>query len=208
MLANAVTLSRLFFLALCIYLLHLPGFTSRIVAFALVIFILFIDAIDGTIARRRGDATPLGAVLDIAIDRVVENVYWITFVSLELVPLWVALVFVTRGILTDAVRGFAMSRGMTPFEMMRSRLGRWLVSQRFMRATYGLVKAITFPGLALLHALHTVWPGTPNERFLDPLETTVFVLVLLSVIFNLVRGIPVLIESRRFFTDPSLSSAD
>lgn len=199
MLANAVTLSRLFFLALSVILLHLPAFPARLAAFFLIIFTIFIDAIDGTIARRRGGGSALGAVLDIAIDRVVENVFWITFVSLELVPLWMALVVVTRGILTDAVRGFAMGQGLQPFEMMKSSWGRWLVSQRFMRALYGVTKAVTFPALALLHALLPVWSGTALAAYLPPLRICVDVLVGVTIALNLLRGIPVLIESRRFF---------
>lgn len=200
MLANAVTLSRLLFLALSVYLLHLPSIAARLAAFALIIFTIFIDAIDGMIARRRGSVSALGAVLDIAIDRVVENVFWIAFVSLGLVPLWVALVVVTRGILTDAVRGFAMGQGLQPFDMMQTGWGRWLVSQRFMRAFYGVVKAVTFPALALLHALLLVWPGTAQAAYLPILRLVVDVLVYLTVGINLLRGIPVLIESRRFFT--------
>lgn len=199
MLANAVTLSRLFFLALSVLLLHLPSFPARLVAFILIIFTIFIDAIDGMIARRRGGGSALGAVLDIAIDRVVENVFWITFVSLGLVPLWIALVVVTRGILTDAVRGFAMGQGLQPFEMMKTSWGRWLVSQRFMRALYGFAKAVTFPALALLHALLPEWTGTPLSAYLPILHILADALVAITIALNLLRGIPVLIESRRFF---------
>lgn len=199
MLANIITLSRLFFLALSVYLLHVSGITGPAVAFFLIILTLLMDAVDGAIARRRGSASPLGAVLDIAIDRVVENVFWITFVSLELVPLWVALVVVTRGILTDAVRGFAMGQGLTPFEMMETKWGRWLVSHRFMRAVYGAAKAITFPALALLLTLQRAWDGSPNAVYLPQLNTVVFILVLITVSFTLLRGFPVLIEARRFF---------
>jgi len=199
MLANAVTLSRLIFLAFCVYLLHLPAFGARLTAFVLIIFTIFIDAIDGMIARRRGSVSALGAVLDIAIDRVVENVFWITFVTLNLVPLWVALVVVTRGILTDAVRGFAMGLGLKPFDMMKTSWGRWLVSQRFMRGLYGVTKAVTFPVLALVHALVPVWQGTPEAVYLPALRVAADVLVAITIAMNLLRGIPVLIESRRFF---------
>lgn len=203
MLANVITLSRLLFLALCVYLLRLPSVSARTAAFFLIIFTILIDAVDGMIARRQGEATPLGAVLDIAIDRVVENVFWITFVSLELVPLWVALIVVTRGILTDAVRGFAMGQGLTPFEMMETPWGRWLVSHRFMRATYGLAKVITFPALALLHTLTLAWAGTTYESYLAPLSLLTWILVLITVVLMLLRGIPVLIEARRFFVSPA-----
>jgi CDP-diacylglycerol---glycerol-3-phosphate 3-phosphatidyltransferase len=199
MLANAITLSRMLFLAAAVILLHVPDVPLLLVAFFLVILTILIDAFDGYIARRRGSASPLGSVLDIAIDRVVENVFWITFVSLGLVPLWIALLVVTRGILTDAVRGFAMGQGLTAFEMMETPWGRWLVSHRFMRALYGTAKAITFPALALLRALQLAWEGTANARFLPPLAAIATALVLITVSMTLLRGIPVLIEARRFF---------
>ena len=205
MLANAITISRLGFLGLCIWLLYQPGTTPKIVAFALVIFIVFLDGIDGIIARRRGQATALGSVLDIAIDRVVENVFWIAFVDLGLVPVWIALIVVTRGILTDAVRGFALSRGMTAFEMMQTDWGRRLVSSRFMRALYGFAKVTVFAALVAVYALQEMWVDGPNARLLPGLETFVFGLVLLTVSLTVVRGLPVLIESRRFFEEPALS---
>jgi CDP-diacylglycerol---glycerol-3-phosphate 3-phosphatidyltransferase len=199
MLANAVTLSRLVFLALAVVLLHVERVPALIVAFFIILITILIDAVDGAIARRRGSTSPLGSVLDIAIDRVVENVFWITFVSLELVPLWVALVVVTRGILTDAVRSFAMGQGLTAFAMMESSLGRWLVSRRFMRAFYGTAKAVTFPALALVHMLHFAWARTANASYLPLLETLASALVLITVALTLLRGVPVLVESRRFF---------
>lgn len=203
MLANAITLSRLGFLALSVFLLHVPDVTARLVAFFLIIITILIDAIDGVVARRRGSMSALGAVLDIAIDRVVENVFWITFVSLGLVPLWIALVVVTRGILTDAVRGFAMGQGLEPFEMMRTSWGRWLVSQRFMRGLYGLAKAVTFPALALLHAANLAWSNIPQAANLPALRALAYGLVAITIAMNLLRGLPVLIESRRFFFEES-----
>lgn len=204
MIANTISLSRLGFLALSVFLLYQSGVTAKMVAFGLVLFILFLDGIDGIIARRRGTASALGGVLDIAIDRVVENVYWITFVDLGLVPVWVALVVVTRGILTDAVRGFALGRGMTPFEMMKSPWGRRIVSSRFMRALYGMAKVTVFAALVAFYALREMWAGTSNARLLPPLETAVFGLVILTVSLTVIRGLPVLIESRRFFEEPAL----
>ncbi len=205
MFANAITISRLGFLGLCLLLLYQPGGTAKVIAFALVIFIVFLDGIDGIIARRRGEASALGSVLDIAIDRVVENVFWIAFVDLDLVPVWIALIVVTRGILTDAVRGFALARGMTAFEMMRTDWGRRLVSSRFMRALYGFAKVTVFAALVAVYALQELWAGTPDARRLPPLEMAVFGLVLLTVGLTVIRGLPVLIESRRFFNEPTLS---
>ncbi len=199
--ANILTLSRLGFLAVAVYLLYQPGSTSRWIAFGLILFIIFIDAIDGTIARQRGEASALGAVLDIAIDRVVENVFWIVFTHLMLLPVLPALVVVTRGILTDAVRGFGLARGTTPFEMMQSEWGKWLVSHRFMRSLSGLTKTALFTGLAALLAFRASFP---DATWLPAYETMLYWLAWVTVGVNLLRGIPVLVESRRFFNEPHL----
>ncbi len=206
--ANALTISRLFFLALCISLLYVPGPTAKLGAFLLVIFVLVLDGLDGPLARQRGEVSALGSVLDIGIDRVVENVFWIAFLDLKLVPVWIPLVVITRGILTDAVRGFALSRGLTAFGMMETPWGRWLVSGRFMRGLYGTLKAIVFCALAGLLGLQELWANTPNARWLPLLETIVFILVLLTVTITVARGVPVLVEARRFFAQPDLAAGD
>ncbi len=196
MLANAITLSRLGLLALAVFLLYFGGPALKFVAFVLTILIIAMDGIDGMVARARGETSELGGVMDIAIDRVVENVYWIVFADLGLVPVWVALLVVSRGIITDAIRGFVLAKGETAFDMMKTPWARWLVSGRPMRAFYGTIKAVVFAALALLTALRGWFPAAP---WLPPLETFVFVLVLLTVATTVLRGVPVVLESRRYF---------
>ncbi|OGY30920.1 MAG: hypothetical protein A3C02_00510 [Candidatus Andersenbacteria bacterium RIFCSPHIGHO2_02_FULL_45_11] len=66
--ANAVTVSRLGFFAACIWFLGTgrPG-----VAILFFVVAWGLDAIDGAIARRLGQATILGSQLDKAIDRII-----------------------------------------------------------------------------------------------------------------------------------------
>ena len=98
-------------------------------ALSLPVVAIAMDALDGIVARRMGLTSKLGAVLDITADRIVEHVYWITFAVIQMVPLWIPLVVVTRSFVVDAVRGFALARGRTAFgedSMARSRLTRFL----------------------------------------------------------------------------------
>jgi hypothetical protein len=90
--------------------------------------------------------------------------------------------------------------------MMESTWGRWLVSHRFMRALYGTAKSVTFPALALVQALRVAGAGSPYAGFLEPLTAIASILVLVTVATNLLRGIPVLIESRRLFVRQHLES--
>ncbi len=107
--------------------------------------------------------------------------------------MWVALVFIVRGTLVDSIRYAAISEGETAFGMMRSPLGRFLVAGRFMRAMYGALKAVTFGWVLLLQPLPSLAPGLWAE-WASVLSVTTLVLVYLSVLVCLVRGVPVLVE--------------
>lgn len=67
-LANAVTVSRLFFFAGCIWQLGSGHPISAIVLFSIA---WGLDAIDGTIARLIGQETSIGSQLDKIIDRII-----------------------------------------------------------------------------------------------------------------------------------------
>jgi CDP-diacylglycerol--glycerol-3-phosphate 3-phosphatidyltransferase len=110
--ANLITLARLPLLLILVGLLFVPSFGVRLI----VLFLM--DLFDGYVARLRHEVTEIGAVLDIALDRSVENILWITFMYLGLVPLWVPIVFLIRSFVVDGIRGVALARGKSGFGMM------------------------------------------------------------------------------------------
>src|ERR671922_194442 len=80
---------------------------------------------------------------------------WIIFADLELIPVWVPLLVMTRGFLVDGLRSLSYAEGMTAFgskNMMRSELTRWLTAGRFMRTLFGYSKALGFVFLTGLEA--------------------------------------------------------
>jgi hypothetical protein len=111
----------------------------------------------------------------------------------------VALIVVTRGILTDAVRGFVLSRGETAFQMMHSPVGRFLVSSRFMRGFYGFAKVVSFVVVIGAYGLTLSWTGPDAELWMPRIETAVLAWVTLTVAICVLRGVPVLVEARRYF---------
>jgi CDP-diacylglycerol--glycerol-3-phosphate 3-phosphatidyltransferase len=154
------------------------------------------DGLDGYLARKLNETSKFGSVFDILCDRVVEMVYWITFLALGWIPLWIPILIMTRGVLVDGFRAIAMEQGFTAFgdtSMMRSPLGAFLVSSRFSRCSYGTFKALAFSLLILAYI-----PGLPIR-----LAPFAMVCVYITVFFCLIRGVPVLIEAKRFFKTPS-----
>lgn len=199
--ANFITLLRLPLLILIVLLLHLPGAVAPFICLVLITALYLMDWLDGYVARFKNEVTDLGSVLDIAMDRVVENVLWFVFVSLGSVPLWVGLVFIIRSFLVDGLREYALSKGYSAFGMMHSPLGKFLVAGRFMRGFYGLAKGLAFGGLTLCQALTALGPEAASEMkvffWLTP------TLVYLSVILCIARGLPVLADIRRLLDQGS-----
>jgi len=193
-LANTITLARLPLLLVLVALLFVPSFALRLLGLGLLIVLYLMDWFDGYVARLRNEVTELGAVLDIALDRAVENILWITFMYLGLVSLWVPIVFLIRSFVVDGIRGVALTRGKSGFGMMHTAVGRFLVASRFMRAFYGLAKAVVFCQLYLTHAL-----ALQNPQILATLHPLNQALILLAVGLCVVRGIPVILDGRLYF---------
>jgi CDP-diacylglycerol--glycerol-3-phosphate 3-phosphatidyltransferase len=193
-LANLITLARLPLLLVLVALLFAPSFGAQLFGLALLIVLFLMDWFDGYVARARQEVTEMGAVLDVALDRAVENILWLTFMYLAMVPLWVPIIFLLRSFIVDGIRGVALARGKSGFGMMHSPLGRFLVASRFMRALYGLAKAVVFCLLYLTHALGLKYPGAPIA-----LHSVNQALILFAVALCVIRGIPVILDGRIYF---------
>jgi CDP-diacylglycerol--glycerol-3-phosphate 3-phosphatidyltransferase len=194
-LANVITLARLpLLLFLLVGLFYVASWQWQLVFLALLVVLFLMDWFDGYVARLRNEVTELGAVLDIALDRAVENILWIAFMQLGLVPLWVPVVFLVRSFVVDGVRGAALARGKSGFGMMHSSWGRFLVASRFMRALYGAVKCVTFCFLWFTHALALKDPGLARY-----LQTVNQFLILFTTSLCVLRGIPVILDGRLYF---------
>lgn len=192
--ANLITLSRLVLLLIVAWLFYLPPGPVHLVSFVLIILIFVSDGLDGYIARKRNETSLFGALFDIAGDRIVELTLWIVAADIDLVPVWVPLVFIVRGVIVDTIRSSnAVARGVTPFALMRSPVGKFIVAGRFMRTFYAVVKAAAFAGLALLQALPSSLPALA-EAVGGPLTVLVHFLVYLSVALCVARGLPVIAE--------------
>ncbi len=194
---NAITLGRVVIALATIAILWLPGNDMRITATVLSALVIWGDGLDGFFARKLNQCTKLGAVLDIAGDRVVEMMYWIAFAVLNWIPVWVPLLFLVRGTFVDAIRAQASEQGYTAFgekTMMETPLGKFLVASNFSRFTYAVCKALSFCLIIL---------GQHSALRPTILPTVAITLVYVSAAFCVLRGLPVLVEGRRLMSSNS-----
>lgn len=200
---NQITLLRLFLAFLSITLFR-QGATMSCVALALLVITLWLDALDGYIARKFHLTSDAGAAFDIAADRIIENIYWICFASAGLIPFWIPMIVIVRGCLTDFLRGLAFRQGQTAFgekTMMKTWWGRMLTGSRFSRAAYGILKCAAFFTLGMRLVIDQVpqWRALLTTGMMSGLRFAALLLAAGAVMFCVVRGVPVILEGLRFF---------
>jgi CDP-diacylglycerol--glycerol-3-phosphate 3-phosphatidyltransferase len=120
-LPNSITLSRIAAVPVLIWALSpkfpLHGAHGEQEIFASAIFILasITDGVDGYLARRRGQITTLGMLLDPLADKLLVATAFILLVAYnpQIVPPWIAVLVIGREFLVSGLRSIASSEGFT-----------------------------------------------------------------------------------------------
>lgn len=191
MLANWITISRLPLLLVSILILYRGSPGVQMAGAALLLLGLLLDTVDGVVARKRGQTSLFGSVLDIAADRAYELVLWVCFADLGLIPVAIPLIVTARTTLTDAFRSIGVGQGTAPFAQHRTPLGRFLVGSTWMRVGYSVTKTTAFCGLALAHAFAD-FPAGPLRALVAPMLSVLLACAWLAVLFCALRGLPVI----------------
>ena len=209
--ANLLTILRMLLAVIAIEFLFTGKPDLSVSAVFITLFVIILDGLDGYVARANNEQSKFGSVFDIIGDRVVESLYWITFAILGYVAAWVPIVVVTRGIITDGLRSIALAHGYTAFgdnTMMKNPIFHCLTASRFSRAVYGLAKTLAFIALIIAYL--------PNLEFYDYMSIDQFayyalyqknliltadILVYITVAMCIIRGLPVIFESKRYIDE-------
>jgi len=118
-LPNSITLTRIVSIPLLIWILtthfHSNDGQKELLASALFIAASITDGIDGYLARKRGQITTMGMLLDPLADKLLIAAAFITLVQFNprLVPAWIAVIIIGREFLVSGLRSIAASEGFT-----------------------------------------------------------------------------------------------
>jgi CDP-diacylglycerol--glycerol-3-phosphate 3-phosphatidyltransferase len=198
--ANLITIARMVLLFITIWLMYVGNVQVITACIVLLVIVFASDGLDGYVARRQRTTSDFGAVFDIASDRVVENALWIVFAHMQLIPVWIPLLVMTRGFLIDGLRSMSLSEGKTPFgknNMMRSPFTEWLTAGRFMRAFYGYAKSLAFMFLCGLEAWkhHDTTDTVLGSIYsVEIVRYAGWALVYATVALTIIRGLPVVYD--------------
>src|SRR6201984_2661543 len=88
---------------------------KELLASALFICASITDGIDGYLARKRGQITTMGMLLDPLADKLLIAAAFVTLVQFNpsLVPAWIAVVIIGREFLVSGLRSIAATEGFT-----------------------------------------------------------------------------------------------
>src|SRR5579883_3187935 len=121
-LPNLLTLLRIFFVPLLVAALladgtwfaRLPELFSREM-FALAVFLAAAatDLLDGWLARRWGQVTTVGTLLDPIADKLLISAALISLVDIHRVPAWIVILIIGREFAVSGLRSIAASSGYT-----------------------------------------------------------------------------------------------
>jgi cardiolipin synthase len=148
-LANKITVLRI--IAIPIFIIAL---VEHSMTWARMIFILsiFSDALDGTLARIRGERTPLGSFLDPMADKLLLLGTFIAYTYLSWIPVWIFITVISRDLII--ILGWTVVYILTGNSKIEPRLlGKFTTALQMLVA---LAKMIDVPSPYYHALLHTM----------------------------------------------------
>lgn len=128
-LPNALTLCRIFLVPLLVVVLLtkfegrlILGVRKELVGAAIFGLAALTDWLDGYLARRRKQITPLGQLMDPLADKLLISAALVSLVQMDLAPAWMVAIILGREFAVTVLRSIAHSRGVV---MPASPLGKF-----------------------------------------------------------------------------------
>jgi len=171
-LPNLLTLGRILLIPFFILLFAEPTVTGSILAATVFGIAALTDWLDGFLARRRGEVTTLGRLLDPIADKLLVVAGLVMLVQYQRVGIWVAIAMIAREVGITGIRAIAAAEGI-------------IVSAGDLGKTKVVLQVI---GIIML-----VLYGAVNIPFVDLLMVGNGILYM-ALLFSLVSGGKYLIE--------------
>ncbi|GKS58834.1 CDP-diacylglycerol--glycerol-3-phosphate 3-phosphatidyltransferase [Nitrospira sp.] len=110
-LPNLVTIGRILLIPVFVMLFADPTPTRSLIAACVFVVAAATDLLDGYLARRRGQVTSLGKLLDPIADKLLVLSGLILLVQYDRVPAVIAILIIAREVAVTGVRAVAASQG-------------------------------------------------------------------------------------------------
>ncbi len=126
-LPNYLTLFRIFLVPLLVVVILTKFDGKEVLGITILIIASITDWLDGYIARRRGQVTRLGVMLDPIADKLLICSAFVALVEERLAPAWMVVIIIGRELAVTGLRSIAATQGIN---IAASELGKFkLVAQ-------------------------------------------------------------------------------
>jgi len=149
-LPNFLTLSRILLIPVFVVLFSTPTPERSLWAALVFVVAAVTDVLDGYVARRNGQITKLGRLLDPVADKLLILSGLFLLVGLGQVPAWVAIVITGRELAVTGVRAIAASVGVV---IEAEKLGKYKMVFQVVAITGLILANSELPGVAIFYGL-------------------------------------------------------
>jgi CDP-diacylglycerol---glycerol-3-phosphate 3-phosphatidyltransferase len=182
-LANKLTISRIILAGIFILFLFIKGAGAKCVAMAIFLAACVTDYYDGYIARKTGDITSFGKLMDPIADKILILGAFLAFVEMEIIPAWMVIIIIAREFVITGIRVLALSQK----KVLSAETGgkHKTVSQMVAVISILIFLIIRDSGFSL--------------RYRDYFEIGLYVLMVIVVAMTLTSGISYMIKNKDIF---------
>lgn len=171
-LPNTLTVSRIFVVPVMVVVLMTSvsesvfGLPRQLLAVALFLSASLTDLLDGYLARRRGQVTTLGTLLDPIADKLLISAALISLVENKLAPGWAVVIIIGREFAVSGLRSIAAQQGVA---IAASKMGKFKMLSQVVAITCLMLGSHegkpplpvgTSSVAAVQQALAALWQGT------------------------------------------------
>lgn len=135
-LPNTITFSRLVMTAAFVAAVSFRSLEGYGIGLTLFVIAAISDFVDGWLARKMGQVTPLGKLMDPLADKILVSAAFIFLTEHKLCPVWVTALIIGREFLVTGLRQIAVEAGQV---IAADRLGKWKTGFQLTFCITGLV---------------------------------------------------------------------
>lgn len=190
-LPNKLTILRILLAFVFILFLFIHGLGAKVTALAIFLLASATDALDGYLAKKYGQITDFGRLMDPIADKILILSAFLAFVELGLVPAWMVIIIIFREVAITGLRLLALGKGRV---IAADAGGKHKTVSQMLAITAILLFLI------LRDAGSKVF-GFWSARAQDLYKEGIYVLMLITVALTLISGISYLIKNREVYSN-------
>ncbi|HAZ10958.1 MAG: CDP-diacylglycerol--glycerol-3-phosphate 3-phosphatidyltransferase [Omnitrophica bacterium GWA2_41_15] len=181
--ANKLTISRIILAGIFIWFLFIKGPSAKFIAMAIFLAACATDYYDGYMARKTGDITAFGKLMDPIADKILILGAFLAFVEMEIIPAWMVMVIIARELVITGIRILALSQK----KVLSAEMGGKHKTVSQMVAVVSILIFLIIRDLGF------------SFRYMEDFKIAVYLLMLITVGMTLTSGISYMARNKDIF---------